>query len=45
MNRVTIMFDDSAYKKLRDYQAKKIKETNSSYSFSKCVNDIVVENL
>lgn len=37
--RVTIMIDEELDKKLRLWQAKMIKQTNSSYSYSKAVND------
>lgn len=41
MARVTIMLDDTTYKKVVGYQAKKIITTNGAYSFSKCVNELL----
>ena len=35
------MIDDELDKKIRSYQAKKIQKDNSSYSYSKAVNDIL----
>ena len=37
--RVTIMIDDDLDKKLRLTQAKMIQQKQTSYSFSKAVND------
>ena len=37
--RVTIVIDDYIDKKLRNLQAKIIQRENSSYSFSRVVND------
>ncbi len=37
--RVTIMIDDDLVKKLRDKQAKLIKESTKSVSFSRVVNE------
>ena len=37
--RVTIMLDEDLMKKLRDIQAKQIKETNESISFSQVINE------
>ena len=39
--RVTIMIDDDNDKKLRVRQAKLITNTQSSYSFSKVINEIL----
>ena len=39
--RVTIMIDDELDKKIRAYQVKKIQKDNTSYSYSKAVNDIL----
>ena len=39
--RVTVMIDDKLDKKIRLFQAKKIQEENSSYSYSQAVNDII----
>ena len=43
--RVTIMIDDDNYKKLRGLQAKLLKDTTSSVSFSQVVNDVVTSAL
>jgi hypothetical protein len=37
--RITIVLDDDLQKKLREKQAKKIKETGGSVSFSNVVNE------
>lgn len=37
--RITIMLDDDLDRKLRAKQAKMIKETEGSYSYSKAVNE------
>ena len=37
--RVTIMVDDDLLKKLHEIQAKKIKETSESVSFSAVMNE------
>ena len=37
--RITIMLDDDIAKKLRDIQAKQIKELKGSVSFSKVLNE------
>jgi len=39
--RVTIMIDDDLDKKLRTRQAKMIQQEQSSYSFSKTLNEIL----
>ncbi len=39
--RTSIFIDDDLDKKIREYQAKIMKKTNSSYSYSKAVNDLV----
>ena len=39
--RVTIMLDDDLDQKLRDRQAKLIRETQGSYSFSKVLNEVL----
>lgn len=39
--RVTIVMNDDNFKKLRLMQAKLLKETNSSVSFSKVINDVI----
>jgi hypothetical protein len=43
--RITIMLDDDLVKKLHEKQAKLIKETTSSISFSKVLNNILRESL
>ena len=37
--RITIVLDDDLQKKLREKQAKKIKETSGSVSFSNVLNE------
>ncbi len=37
--RITIVLDDDLQKKLREKQAKKIKESSSSVSFSNVLNE------
>ena len=39
--RVTIMLESDLDKKIRAWQAKKIQKSNTSYSFSKAVNDVL----
>jgi len=43
--RVTIMIDEENYKKLRILQSKLLKQTNSSVSFSKVLNETVAIGL
>ena len=43
--RITIMLDDELVKKLHDIQAKQIKETNDSISFSQVLNEALKEHL
>ncbi len=43
--RVTIMIDDDNDKKLRDIQSKRIKESQSSVSYSRVLNDILTRSL
>ena len=43
--KVTIVLDDDLVKKLREKQAKLIKESTKSVSFSKVLNDVLRENL
>lgn len=43
--RVTIMIDDDNDKKIRLRQAKLITSTQSSYSFSKVINEILRKSL
>lgn len=39
--RITIVLDDDLQKKLREKQAKRIKETSSSVSFSNVLNETI----
>lgn len=39
--RITIMLNDETDKKIRTYQAKRIQKTQSSYSFSAAVNELL----
>ncbi len=43
--RVTIMLDEDLDKKIRNKQAKMIQETQSSYSFSNALNDVLRKGL
>ena len=43
--RITIMLDEDLAKKIRLQQAKVIKDTNSSVSFSYMINEILREGL
>ncbi len=43
--RVTIMIDDDNDKKIRTRQAKLIQSTQSSYSFSRVINEILRKTL
>ncbi len=43
--RITIMLDEDNLKKLRLIQAKLIKETISSVSFSKVLNETITKSL
>ena len=43
--RITIMLDDELAKKLRNMQAKLIKESTKSVSFSKVLNEMVKQGL
>ena len=43
--RVTIVLDDNLVKKLRDKQAKLIKESAKSVSFSRVVNEAIRKSL
>ncbi len=43
--RITIMLDDELAKKLRILQAKLIKESTKSVSFSKVLNETVKQGL
>ena len=43
--RITIMLDSDIAKKLRALQAKKIKESSSSVSFSRILNETLEKGL
>lgn len=43
--RITVMIADDVDKKLRAKQAKIIQKTNSSYSYSKVINDALKQAL
>ena len=43
--RLTIMLDSDIAKKLRALQAKKIKESSSSVSFSRVLNEVLEKGL
>ena len=43
--RITIMLDDNNLKKLRGIQSKQIKESTSSISFSKVINQQLTKAL
>ncbi len=45
VKRITIMIDDELVKKLRDMQAKQIKESSRSVSFSNVLNQVVEKGL
>ena len=43
--RITIMIDEEVLKKLRDLQAKQIRETSESVSLSAVLNQMLRKNL
>jgi metal-responsive CopG/Arc/MetJ family transcriptional regulator len=43
--RITIMLDDDLLKKLHEMQAKQIKESSESVSFSRVLNETVRKSL
>ena len=43
--RITIMIDEENVKKLRNLQAKLIKESEKSVSFSRVLNEIIKKGL
>jgi len=45
VKRVTIMLDDELVKKLHDIQARQIKESNDSISFSQVINEALKDHL
>jgi predicted transcriptional regulator len=42
--RVTIMLEDDLVKKIHDIQARQIKETSGSISFSAVLNQVIRKN-
>lgn len=44
-DRVTIMLNSDIAKKLRTLQAKKVKESASSVSFSRIINEVLEKGL
>jgi len=44
-NRITVVLDDDNIKKLRILQAKKIRESTKSVSFSRVINDVLRKKL
>jgi len=43
--RITIMLDDDLIKKLHDVQAKEIKQSTKSVSFSRILNEVLRKSL
>ena len=43
--RITIMLDDDLLKKLHEIQAKQIKKTQKSVSFSRVLNEVLRKRL
>jgi len=43
--RITIMLDDDLLRKLYELQAKQIKDSTKSISFSRVLNEVVRKNL
>ncbi len=43
--RITIMLDDDLLKKLHEIQAKQIKDSTKSVSFSRVLNEVVRKSL
>lgn len=43
--RVTVMLDDDLDQELRERQARMIKKTQGSYSFSRVLNDVLRKSL
>jgi len=43
--RVTVMIDDDVAKKLRDLQAKKLRSSITSVSFSNIINEVLKKEL
>ncbi|MFQ5781604.1 MAG: hypothetical protein ACE5GR_00945 [Nitrosopumilus sp.] len=43
--RITVMLDEGTIKKLRELQAKQIKESKASVSFSKVINEVLQKSM
>lgn len=43
--RITVMLNSKLQSKLRDLQARRIKETNKSTSFSQILNEVLADTL
>jgi len=43
--RITIMLDDNLVKKLHEMQAKQIRESKKSVSFSRVLNEVLRKNI
>ncbi|MFQ5497793.1 MAG: hypothetical protein ACE5DU_07920 [Nitrosopumilus sp.] len=43
--RITVVLEQNTIKKLRELQAKQIKQSTSSVSFSKVINEILQKSL
>ncbi len=43
--RITFMIDEDLDKKIRLYQAKKMQKENSTYSYSRAINDIIKKGI
>ncbi|HSG83654.1 MAG: hypothetical protein ACE5RQ_02075 [Nitrosopumilus sp.] len=43
--RITIVFDDSIDKKIREFQAKTMKKNNLTCSYSRAVNDLLRKSI
>ena len=43
--RITIVIDEDLVKKLHEIQAKQIKESTKSVSFSSVINEVIRKNL
>ena len=45
MRRLTIMLDEELHKKLREIQAKRLRQTSGAVSLSKVINDTLRKGL
>jgi hypothetical protein len=43
--RITVVLDGIIDKKIREYQVKMMKKNNSTYSFSRAVNDLLRKSI